>query len=276
MTVEPMAEDATDSPRYRAPALEKGLDILELLAGQQNGLSQAQIAKSLARSVSEIFRMLSCLERRGYIAQMVPGDQYHLTLKLFELAHRHPPTRRLAAEAQPLMLRLARQLNQSCHLTVHHDGAGLIIAQIDAPGTLSLTVRLGAEIDLATTASGHVLLAFQDAEERSRMLERRRPGAPPLPDALEQALAAARADGYRQMASSRIRGVCDLSMPVFDFRGAVVAALTVPYVERLDIPAQPVEAARSALAEAACALSAALGARAASDHPPFTDGRGTS
>lgn len=266
MTVEPMAEDATDGPRYRAPALEKGLDILELLAAQPDGLSQAQIAKSLTRSVSEIFRMLSCLERRGYIAQAAPGEQYQLTLKLFELAHRHPPTRRLAAAAQPLMLRLARRLNQSCHLAVHHDGAGLIIAQVDAPGTLSLTVRLGAEIDLATTASGHVLLAFQPAEERARMLERRRPDAPPVPEPLDATLAAVRADGYRQMPSSRIRGIHDISMPVFDFGGGVVAALTVPFVERLDVPAPPIEAARAALAEATSTLSAALGAGAAADH----------
>ena len=38
---------ADDAERYRAPALDKGLDILELLAATDDGLSQADIAKAL-------------------------------------------------------------------------------------------------------------------------------------------------------------------------------------------------------------------------------------
>ena len=69
---------------YSAPALEKGLDILELLAHQSEGLTKSQLARLLQRSVSEIFRMLLCLEGRGYIAQ-VSEERYSLTLKLFQL-----------------------------------------------------------------------------------------------------------------------------------------------------------------------------------------------
>lgn len=42
-----------DAERYRAPALDKGLDILELLAGTEEGLSQAEIAKALDRTPTE-------------------------------------------------------------------------------------------------------------------------------------------------------------------------------------------------------------------------------
>ena len=38
--------------RYRAPALDKGLDILELLASVESGLTQAEIAKGLRKEVS--------------------------------------------------------------------------------------------------------------------------------------------------------------------------------------------------------------------------------
>ena len=55
----------TDSDRYRAPALDKGLDILELLSATDAGLTQAEIAKSLERSPNEIYRMLDRLVRRG-------------------------------------------------------------------------------------------------------------------------------------------------------------------------------------------------------------------
>jgi len=50
---------------YRAPALDKGLDIVELLAVSTVGLTQAQIASHLKKSVNEIYRMLNTLKERG-------------------------------------------------------------------------------------------------------------------------------------------------------------------------------------------------------------------
>src|SRR5579875_2127371 len=81
--------------RYAVPALEKGLDILELLADEPAGLNLKQIAQRLERSSGELFRMLSCLQHRGYLHRGNGGDAYTLTTQLFELAHRHPPTRLL-------------------------------------------------------------------------------------------------------------------------------------------------------------------------------------
>ena len=49
------------SNNYSAPALDKGLDILELLSNSENGLTQAQIANKLNKSVNEIYRMISTL-----------------------------------------------------------------------------------------------------------------------------------------------------------------------------------------------------------------------
>jgi len=55
--------------RYRAPALDKGLEILEYLSGQRMPLTQLEIADGLQRSSGEIYRMLLCLEERGYLAR---------------------------------------------------------------------------------------------------------------------------------------------------------------------------------------------------------------
>jgi len=43
-------EDTNDADRYRAPALDKGLDILELLSEQKEGLTRAEITKLLGRN----------------------------------------------------------------------------------------------------------------------------------------------------------------------------------------------------------------------------------
>lgn len=80
---------AIEEARYSAPALEKGLDVLELLAAEPHGLNLQEIARRLKRTSNELFRMLDVLVRRGYRVRQ-PDSAYVLTLRLFELAHRHP------------------------------------------------------------------------------------------------------------------------------------------------------------------------------------------
>ncbi len=62
--------------RYSAPALEKGLDILEALAQTDGGYTLNELAQALGRNVNEIFRMVMTLQHRGYIAQGEPDDRY--------------------------------------------------------------------------------------------------------------------------------------------------------------------------------------------------------
>ena len=63
------------NPNYSAPALEKGLDILELLSEQEAGLTQSEIARGLGRSIGEIFRMLMVLRDRGFVSQDPRSDR---------------------------------------------------------------------------------------------------------------------------------------------------------------------------------------------------------
>jgi DNA-binding IclR family transcriptional regulator len=260
------ANTTQNSPaaRYRAPALEKGLDVLELLSDRPEGLSQSEIARSLDRSVGEIFRMLNCLVERGYLAIQRPSDRYILTLKLFELAHRSAPMNRLLANAAPLMKELANEIQQSCHLAVVEGGHGVVIAQHDSPSHIGFAVRVGTVMQLLRSASGHVLLAFQSKEDRARILSRRSgsDGDDLDDNQLEALFSALRQRGHEEMESTRVRGVRDLSFPIFNHRGAAVAAMTVPFIERLDMPGDTSFAAtRKVLAEAASRLSAALGGR---------------
>ena len=52
MTSLPDPQLTDDDEKYRAPALAKGLDILELLASTPDGLTQVEVAKALGLKVS--------------------------------------------------------------------------------------------------------------------------------------------------------------------------------------------------------------------------------
>src|SRR5919199_3866139 len=133
-------EDGLPVERPGAPALEKGLDLLEALAEEKEGLSQKMLAQRVGRSVGEIFRMLGVLERRGYIARDPQSGQYSLTLRLFELANRHPPMRRLQAIALPVMEELAQAIKLSCHLVVVNGDRILVVGQAEPDLPMGWTV----------------------------------------------------------------------------------------------------------------------------------------
>ncbi|MGH6945615.1 MAG: IclR family transcriptional regulator [Geminicoccaceae bacterium] len=260
-----MSKRANDEPepggtRYSAPALEKGLDILELLAAEAQGLNQTQIAQHLDRSISEIFRMLVALERRGYVRRRDQDGSYALTMRLFELAHHHPPVDRLVSEALPEMRALAGHTGQSCHLAVYDGDRILIVAQAESPRSRLLLVKLGAGFPLADTASGRVLIAFQAEAERARRLERALCGADAAwtAEALGARIAAVLARGFEEARSDAVQGVSDLSCPIWSHRGVASAALTVPFMEMVGNPVS-LEQASAALRMAAARISERLG-----------------
>ncbi len=256
---------SAEDEKYRAPALTKGLDILELLASASDGLTQVEIGKMLGRTTSEIFRMLVVLIQRGYV-ELSGDDRYQLTTKLFEVAHRHPPIRRLTAIAGDAMQKLANRINQSIHLCILQGGRLLVVAQVDCPDNNLNSVRLGAQIPIFDSASGRVLAAFMDDGALEHLLTLAGTEAGERRDKFLADLPAVREVGYCEGPSLTLAGVTNLSAPIFDYTGKAVAAITTPFIHRLNSATHvPVPEARNALVETCRDLSKRMGAGAAVD-----------
>jgi DNA-binding IclR family transcriptional regulator len=216
---------------YRAPAAEKALDILEFMAAQGEALTQTEIANGLDRSIHEIYRILLLLEKRGFILR-TGGDRFRLSLKLFELAHMHPPVNRLVECALPVMRELAANADQSCHLVVRENQNVLVVLQIDSPLPMRYSVALGSHFPIMETSSGAVLLAHQSPAERDAIVERivAAGEGQGSRSEIEARLAEASDRGYEMRPSLAVDGCINISMPVRDHTGAVIAALTVPFL----------------------------------------------
>ncbi|WP_242183434.1 IclR family transcriptional regulator [Sphingomonas sp. CARO-RG-8B-R24-01] len=238
-----------DGRRYKAPALEKGLDILELLANARDPMSFTTIADQLDRSRGELHRMVQVLQFRGYIEQDSASEGFRLTDRLFSLGMRQPRTRNLVELALPVMRRLVQESSESCHLALHSRGEIVVVARVESGEHLGFSVRVGYRRPLPWTASGTVLYAFQSDAVRTRwegLFD------PPLSTkdlhAFRAHADAIRAAGLEQMPSPLIAGVIDTSVPILR-SNAAAAALTVPYLERR----QPLHTAQqvAAMAQAA-------------------------
>jgi DNA-binding IclR family transcriptional regulator len=242
---EPLSDDdGTDygdaNAKYRAPALEKGLDILQLLAGERVPLTLSTICQRLGRSQGEIFRMVQVLQTRGFVDQDPKSDGYSLTDLLFSMAMRQPATQGLVEIAIPVMRGLAADIGQSCHLALHSRGEIVVVARMESMEQIGFSVRVGYRRSINLAVSGLTLLAFQPEDVRARWLEL----IEPKPTAAELKKFVAMADevrkrGFARAASSFVGGVTDISAPII--RGdRAAAALTVPYIKttqsRVSVP----------------------------------------
>ena len=215
--------------KYRAPALDKGLDIIELLASARRPLSIADISEGVGRSRGEIFRMLQVLEERDYISRGEGDIGYSITPRLFRLGMEQPRVKSAVETALPIMHRLAEEIDQSCHLVAPSGDQIVVIARVDPPGDVGLVVRIGHHRPMCQSTSGHVLLAWQETPIRERWLEQAGPSLDKRK--LLKSIQHIQAQGYASHPSREVDGVTDLSAPVIE-NGRAVCALTIPFIER--------------------------------------------
>jgi DNA-binding IclR family transcriptional regulator len=222
-----------DNNNYSAPALDKGLDILEALCQCENGLTQQELAARLGRNLGEIYRMLNCLVQRNYVANY--GNVYTITAKLFQLSHFHPPTYRLLTEAIPIMEELSRDVSFPCDLRVYNNGVQTVMASIQPPNGLGFMTRVGSEIAVAPSASGLVLVAFQDPVIMKLRIRESLPKATEAEiNNFQRVLKEVALRGFASIQSNQYAGLHAISFPILDINGFAVAAMTVPMLARID------------------------------------------
>lgn len=216
--------------KYQAPALEKGLDILEYLSQKAMPMSQTEIASGIHKTPNEVYRMLVCLEQRGYLIRDEISAKYKTSLKLYHLSHRHSPVDELRRASQYPLDDLSKTTRQSCHLSVMYQGQLLVISQSRSPAPVALSIEEGSLFPLLKTTSGKILLAFMDDGARQEILKR---------DTIYTsfslikqkkfilALEEIKKTGYYITPSDLTKGVTDIALPIANDNSNAIASLTV-------------------------------------------------
>lgn len=168
-----MGTSKAESNKYQVPAIERGMAVLEMLASATEPLSLTDIAKGLNVTSGTLFRVLTTFEALGYVNKDENSGNYSLSLKLYKLAHTHPPVVNLLDAATRPMEALTHQVNESCHLSVLRYGKIVVLKEtLNPPGQIRLSVSVGSEHPAVKTSSGRLLLAFLEDDILEITLER--------------------------------------------------------------------------------------------------------
>ena len=227
--------DAIAKHGYSAPALEKGLDILELLSASDQPLTARAIAEQLGRSKSEIFRMVYVLVDRGYLLRDPVTDQLGLSNRLFELGIRTPRSRKLTEVAVPVIEQFSTRIGHSAHLVVVSGGETIVIAAATGAADTSFNLRLGYRRPALDAASGRAIIAFQTPEVQARMISdsHRISPSPAGGPVLEAQLQSIRQAGFVVVDSLVFVGITDVCAPILSRNSTALASIVVPCLRRI-------------------------------------------
>lgn len=165
--------DTTKSSTKSIRALDRGLQILELLAlhGQ---MTLADLRKSSGLSNPTLLRILLTLQNRGWVRRNIVEGRFELAHSLGNLlgeaARAHP----LAELAAPFLLDLkGRQAGWPSDLcTLIGPGRIEIIESTRLRGPMALTrTALGIRPSMVMSAHGRAILAFSSDEQGARHIE---------------------------------------------------------------------------------------------------------
>jgi DNA-binding IclR family transcriptional regulator len=243
---------------YQAPALSKGLEVLEFLSAQPEPHAISELARALGKSRNEIYRMVIVLERLGYLTRS-HTDRFAVTHKLFDIAMRAPPQRNLLIKALPVMERLVESTFQSCHLVVASGVDMVVVARVESPDLLGFSVRVGYRRPLNQSAAGRVLYAHLDEAGRAAWRAAQpEPKEQELWAQIDHESRTIREMGFHLSPSLYVDAVTDIAVPVvMGERAMAVAALVMPFIGGRSAKTSLTQAA-TATREAASAISREL------------------
>jgi DNA-binding IclR family transcriptional regulator len=143
-------------PAEISQTLDRGLRVLEVLAGHPHGLTVTELAGLVGANRTVVYRLVTTLERHG-LARRDAAGRLHVGLAVLAIARGLQPV--LRTLANPVLRSLAEDLGATAHLTVADGGEALAIAVVEPSWTdFHVAYRVGARHALELGAAGRAIL----------------------------------------------------------------------------------------------------------------------
>lgn len=155
-----------------APAVDRALLLLELLADSQGGLALPEIADLSKLPKSSVHYLLVTLERRGYLRRNPRNGRYLFGPKLFSLAFSSLGLLNAGHRLNPFLFALQARTGLTVHLAVRDQDWALVIAKCESRQGQPFATCVGKQMDLHASAVGKALIAHLPEPEIDAIIQR--------------------------------------------------------------------------------------------------------
>src|SRR6204780_5047348 len=219
-----------DSPDSPSAAVERALAMLEAVAQESEGLSNAEISRKLHIPKSSASYILRTLESRNYLTRDEESGKYRVGLKILSLSRGALSGLDVRGVALPIMRHLTQQTGLTCHLAVLDGPEAVYIEKVEPEGFIRMDTWVGRRMSVHATSVGKAIVAHIPQEQLEQILrksgmEKRTPKTLTTMPRLLKELDKVRAQGYAVDDEENNLGARCVGAPVFNDHGAIEAAL---------------------------------------------------
>lgn len=265
VAVETEQKEAKEKQRGGIQSLERAFAILEQVARHRDGITLAELCKSVGLHSSTTFHLVKTMVQLGYARQDADSKKYRIGRKVFSLAAGALDESELANRATPVLELLTDRTGESSHFAIRSGDDIVIVVKTGGAGMFQLVDRAGAVRPPNATALGKVLLAALTPAQIERYLEKREldrftPKTIVEREALLAELEQVRCNGIAFDDGEFDAEVRCVAVPVYDFLGRVAGAIGISGpMWRLSL--QSLHEKSKLVRQSAAELSAELGYR---------------
>jgi len=209
-------------------SLERGFAVLLAFNADRPSPTLAELASATQLSRPAVRRIMLTLQRLGYVDNA--GGCWSLTPRVLSIGQHYSESHALIEVAQPHLLHLAEQTQESASLAARDHTDVVYIARVPVRRIMSINVSVGTRVAIHATSMGRVLMAWAPDRLVAEVIEATglrayTPRTITDPALFRVALRTVRAQGWSIVDEELEIGLLSASAPVRDHTGAVVAAL---------------------------------------------------
>lgn len=217
-------------------SVEKAIKILLAFQAQRPSWGVRELSAHLGFSPATVQRLLQTLKTYGFVDQDSGTRQYRLGHIYFQFLDTLQQTYSITQTALPFMTALLARTQETVHLNVIDGSERLCIESLESPQHLKASMPVGNRSPLYAGASAKCLLAFSPQDFIENYLKKIEPA--PLADntitdinRLGSEIAVTKKQGFATSLGERNPGLGSLSAPILNYKGMLVAAISLAIPE---------------------------------------------
>ncbi|WP_203143733.1 IclR family transcriptional regulator [Marinobacter mangrovi] len=213
-------------------SIDKAIQVLETVCDNPEAIRFTDLVARLGLPKSTAHRLLTTLLDHGLVRYDREDQRYSPGYRLLSMAQRTWERLDIPKVARDHMQRLLHEAGETVHLAAVDGHEIIYIDKLESPKTIRLYSAIGKRGPMYCTGVGKAILAYLPEQQQEDVIahtEFVRHTAHTIPDAraLRQALADIRVRGCALDMEEHEEGVRCVAAPIFNFRGEVVAGISV-------------------------------------------------
>lgn len=222
------------SYKYTINTVKNAIKILKTFTKENKKWTLTEISNQLNLNISNSQRLLNTLHENDYLRRDPQTKEYELGYMILNLSGIIKTTMEVYQEAHPILQDLAEELDNAIHLGVLEGTKIVYLNKLEAKHPLRLNSHVGIRKPAYCTACGKIMLAYQNKEKQSSLLEeieqdgfvRYGKNTVTSSEQLSQQLKEIKSVGF-SVCIDDFSGVVSIAAPIRDYTDDVIAAVSV-------------------------------------------------